>query len=332
MMSTPGTAPFTAKVLGDGPDADFSELLPAATRVDYDKMVVPFTSDEVLAFLSRDLSVYRLNTIYQQLWMAGRPMPPRHLCYQTVLSRDVIVSEEMELHLVWKAKRIYIKPLPRYLLAMGFWNRYILSSSPDDSHSPTQRAMVASCARGFLLSYCALVVYESDLRLAKDIGLLPREIEWKQWRLWVAQVIHNCPYKSVDKRFWYGELRLSRLNMIYRWRKGFFLHGYTHVGAPSDYTEFLSENFSALVVGLGFFVVILTAMQVGLATEHLQESLSFQAASWGFTVFSIVASLAASVVIFVTFVAAFAVNWVRAKDYEKRRWAIMDVHGSGSPL
>ena len=325
-MSALEITPFTIELLGNNHEADFSDLLPAATRTIDDELIVPSTSDEVLEFLGKDVLVHKLNKIHKQLWMAGRPMPPRHLCYQIALSRDVVLSEEMDLHLVWKAKRIYIKPLPRYLLAAGFWNRYILSGSPDDAQSFAQPTMIAACAKGFLLSYCALITYESDFKRARDIGLLPSGIEWKQWRTWVAQVVHNCPYKSVDRRFWYGELRLSRLNMIYRWQKGYLLRGYTHVGAPSDYTEFLRENFSALVVGLGFMVVILTAMQVGLATEHLGRSVSFQTASWGFTVFSIVTSLAAFVTIFVTFLAAFATNWMHAKRYEKKRMAFMDVH------
>jgi hypothetical protein len=325
-MSALGVPPFTFELLSDNYEADFSDLLPATTRTTDDELTVLSTSDKVLEFLGKDVLVHKLNKIHKQLWMAGRPMPPRHLCYQMALSRDVVLSEEMDLHLIWKAKRIYIKPLPRYLLAAGFWNRYILSGSPDDAQSFAQHAMIAACARGFLLSYCALITYESDFKRARDIGLLPSGIEWKQWRTWVAQVVHNCPYKSVDRRFCYGELRLSRLNMIYRWQRGFLLRGYTHVGAPSDYTEYLGENFSALVVGLGFMVVILTAMQVGLATEHLGRNVSFQAASWGFTVFSIVTPLAAFVTIFVTFLAAFATNWMHAKRYEKKRMAFMDVH------
>jgi len=100
------TAPFTIELLDNNHEADFSDLLPAATRTIDDELIVPSTSDEVLEFLSKDVLVNKLNKIHKQLWMAGRPMPPRHLCYQIALSRDVVLSEEMDLHLVWKAKRI----------------------------------------------------------------------------------------------------------------------------------------------------------------------------------------------------------------------------------
>jgi hypothetical protein len=328
-MTALGVTPYTFELLGNDHKADFSDLLPAATRTIDDDLMVPSTSDEVLEFLSKDLSVQKLNSIHNQLWIAGHPTPPRHLSYQTALSRDIVLSEKMELHLLWKAKRIYIKPLPRYLLAVGFWDRYIHNGPSNDTQSFAQRAMIAACARGFLLSYCALVAYESDFNLAKDIGLLPCGIEWKQWKTWVAQVIYNCPYRSVNQRFWYGELRLSRLNIIYRCQSGFCLRGYTHVGAPSDYSEFLSENFSSLVVGLGFFVVVLTAMQVGLATQPLGQNAPFQTACWGFTVFSIVTSLAAFVTIFMTFLAVFTINWMHARRYERKRMVVMNVYRHG---
>jgi len=40
-----------------------------------------------------------------------------------------------------------------------------------------------------------------------------------------------------------------------------------------------------------YFTILLTAMQVGLATNQLRDSLPFNAASYGFTVFSLVAPL-----------------------------------------
>ena len=310
------SAPFTVELLTADYHDDCSELLPTVVCIRKDALIVPFLSNNILEFLGDDLAVDKLNDIHQHLWMAGRPRPPRHLRQQATLSRSINLCEEMGLHLVWKANFIYIKPMPKYLLAVSFWNKYLLSKPFDDLRTSIERAKLAACARGFLLSYCYLVRYESDFHLAKDAGLLPDEIGWKQWRTWALQVVQGCPHDSINERFRHGELRLSRLNMIYRWHKGFLLHGYTIVGAPSSYSEFLKEKFYTLFIGLGFFVVILTAMQVGLATDRLHESLSFQAVSWGFTVVTIVASSVALVAIVGVFLVAFAINLVRTKHME----------------
>ena len=42
-----------------------------------------------------------------------------------------------------------------------------------------------------------------------------------------------------------------------------------------------------------FIALVLTALQVGLATERLQENASFQQASYGFTIFAILGPICA---------------------------------------
>jgi hypothetical protein len=100
LLSAPGITPFTIELLGNNHEADFSDLLPAATRSFDDELLLLLTSNGILEFLSKDVSVHKLDKIHKQLWMAGRLMPPKHLCYQIALSRDVVLSEEMDLHLV----------------------------------------------------------------------------------------------------------------------------------------------------------------------------------------------------------------------------------------
>lgn len=324
-MSTSTAAPFSVKLLGSAQNTTMIHLLPATTRTVDDDIQVPSITDGALAFLSKDLFVNRLNDVHNSLWIAGRPMPPRHLGHQIVLSREVIVTEDMELHLLWRAKHIYIKPLPKYILDEKFWRLYLAEKGQDNAETAERRQKIAQCARGFLLSYCALISYESDFKLAQTLGLLPSRIEWEQWRSWVPEVIASCPYDSVNPRFWYGELRMGRLNKIYRWQKGHFIRGYSRVGAPSVYSEFLGENFAVLAVGLGYMVIALTAMQVGLATDHLQKNAAFQDASWVFTVISMIAPLAAAAVIFTLFLVMFIINWAETKNFEGKRSGMMRV-------
>lgn len=324
-MTTTRANPFSVKLLENTPGVLVSSLLPAASRTTDDNIEVPSVDDGELAFLSRDLLVTKLNSMHDFLWMAGRPMPPRHLGHQIVLSRQIVVTEDVALHLVWQGKRMFVKPLSKYLLDEELWEQCLLERSQDTAEVAILRESIAQCARGFLLSYCALLCYESDFNTAQSLGLLPSEVKWKQWRLWVAEIIKNCPYDQVNQRFWYGELRLSRLNKICRWRKGAIFRGYSSVGSPSDYGELLSENFGALAVALGYIVIVLTAMQVGLATNHLQQSTAFQGASWVFTVISIIAPLAIVVAIMVYFLAMVINNWKVTNRYEKTRSGVMGV-------
>lgn len=312
------SAPFSVCLLSEkDPVPDPSTVFPATYRSD--KGQVTALTAGSLQFFEKELQPEELNKIQDALWAAGLPTPPRHLAHQIVLSREIVVTEQIGLHLVWKDKRMYLKPLSKYLLVPSTWSQHFKSQQGDDQQTADHRQALAACARGFLRSYCALIAYESDFQIAKRLGLLPEEIPWPDWRRWTAEVLQNCPESSLNPRFWYGELRLGRLNIIYRLKEGALLRGYSRVGSPSVYSELLGENFTVLAVALGYVVIVLTAMQVGLATDHLHASSAFQGASWGFTVFSIIAPLAAVASILIYFVAAFVMNWQHTLSFEKKR-------------
>lgn len=294
-------------------------MLPATARSKAQDLFVPKFPAHDLQFLENELSVEKLNSIHSSLWKAGRPMPARNLGYQLVLSREVVLTEEMGLHMVWRSKRIYIKPLAKFLLAPEFWTANLIEQQADTPDTARLRARLDACARGFIYSYCSLLAYESDFDLAKNLRLLPQDVKWADWREWAAEVVKNCPYDALNPRFWYGELRLGRLNKIYRFEKGHFLRGYSRVGSPSTYSELLRDNFGILAAILGYVVIVLTAMQVGLATKHLGSSSAFQEVSWGFTVFSIVSPLAAVALIVLILFIMFVRNWQATLSFEESR-------------
>jgi hypothetical protein len=41
--------------------------------------------------------------------------------------REIVVTEDPRLHLVWIYDRVFIKPLPKYLLSHDFWQIYLLT-------------------------------------------------------------------------------------------------------------------------------------------------------------------------------------------------------------
>ena len=320
--------PFTVQVLdvvvkdGDAQglqdaERDFTTLLPATTRGRDRRISVPQLDD--LAILQRELLVKRLDDIAHWLWVCGRPMPPRPLHHQVLLSRKIVVTEKAELHLVWYRNRMMIKPIPPYLLDPDFWTTYLLSSKSE------QQQELVKCARGFLHTYTALIAYPSDFLIAQEKGLLPSSVTWERWRALAAQLVRSHRDREVNPRYWYGELRLSRLNKVYQLRCGFLLRTYSDVAGPSTYMEWLSDNFAALAASLGYVLIVLTAMQVGLATNRLQSEEAFQNASWGFTVFAIIAPLVGGFVISLVVAVLVVDNWRATKKFERERFQQMEL-------
>ncbi|PWY81719.1 hypothetical protein BO94DRAFT_520503 [Aspergillus sclerotioniger CBS 115572] len=300
--------------------APFSSLLPASYRTTDDN-IEPLSPELFGAFLNHELLVQRLNDIHNWLWMCGRPMPPRPLHQQVAMSRSIVVTEQMDMHLVWMNNQFFIKPLPAYLFHPDFWH-------PHEQIKPGQHCCYSeriACARGFLFSYTALITYPSDFHLAQQQGLLPSTVTWERWRVFSAQFLsHHC-YAAINPRFWYGELRLSRLNKVYALTRGWMFRGYSRIGGAATYEDLLRNNFAALATVLGYVVIVLTAMQAGLSTDRLQHDRTFVNASYGFTVFSIIAPLIGAVVLLVGVLCIVASNWIATKGYERKRFVTMGV-------
>jgi hypothetical protein len=153
-------------------------------------------------------------------------------------------------------------------------------------------------ANGLLLSYMWLICHKSDLKIAHDTGLLAPKIVWERWTAFSKTVLSHIDHeflRNVNPRYLYGELRLGRLNQIYRLCSQSLsitnlIRGYEH--GYHEYSTYISRNFAWLLIAIIYITVVLTAMQVGLATTQLKDSNQFNRASYGFTVFSILAPLA----------------------------------------
>ncbi|KAJ5587989.1 uncharacterized protein N7459_003754 [Penicillium hispanicum] len=133
------------------------------------------------------------------------------------------------------------------------------------------------CALGFLYSYIALIHFESDLTIAHGHRLLPTSVRWPQRQQLVQQLLANgAGIPPKNSRYLFSELRLSQLNQVYAFRE-------------------LFRDYLTLLTGVTIYVaLVLAAMQVGLATTCLSESISFQNASSGCTVFAILGTLVAA--------------------------------------
>ena len=237
-------------------------------------------------YLEWELTVPRLNEVHGYLWLAGRPMGARPLHRQAMLGRELVITEQVDLHMVSQERRIFIKPMPEFLLDYEFWKDHICRDTD-----------LYECGCGFLLSYVWLICSKSDLRIAQNAGLFGHEINWEYWVSFTRSLLRAIDIQTleqVNRRYHYGELRLSRLNWIYRLTSNHrnhvtlirgYMYGYT------KYSEIVQRNFAWVLVAFVYITIVLTAMQVGLATDRLGQSYMFQTASYGFTVFSILAPL-----------------------------------------
>ncbi|KAH7190165.1 hypothetical protein DER44DRAFT_646660, partial [Fusarium oxysporum] len=172
--------------------------------------VTPFldVGKDTHAYLETDLHTPRLDKIYSFLWLAGLPRPARPLHRQNLLLRTIYLTENPEEHLVWHDASIFIKPMPAYLLDYEFWEQEICND-----------ATLYGSAYGFLMSYVWLVRHNSDLRAASGAGLLPADIDWNDWVAFVTNLnirLDGTTFCEANRRYRYGELRLSRLNTLYR--------------------------------------------------------------------------------------------------------------------
>ena len=123
----------------------------------------------------------------------------------------------------------------------------------------------------------ALISHESDFYIAKEKHLLPGEedeVTWDAGGLLSSNSTRSNIHQKVDRRFVYGELRLSRLNKIYYLSQRSFLRGY--MSHWHEYGTFFHDNFAWLVSATVYMAIVLTAMQVGLATNTLANNDAFQ--------------------------------------------------------
>jgi hypothetical protein len=222
-------------------------------------------------FLSTELRTDDLDSIQNYFWLAGLPaFKTRPLHRQRVVQREIVVCEQIGLHLVSFRSAIFIKPIPHALLHHKFFRDYI-ADVPD----------LEPWASGFLSSYLSLIVHESDFIVAKQLYLLPQSVTWGDWLKFSTQLItalsnSDGTKKTFHNRYSFGELRLSRLNLIMQFIRFRVARGY--IWLDTQYSKYFSRYF-ALVILLfaAYFSLALSAFQVisGVAsTLHTPQIIS----------------------------------------------------------
>ena len=269
-----------------------------------------WADDEIPKFLAEDLNLNRLNRIHDHLWMAGRPLRARPLHRYQMMGFDVLYTQQMDLHLLKFSNKLMLKPLPEWMLSYEFWHKYICDQQ--DLHE-------SAC--GFLVSYVWLITTPLDLKIAHDKFLVPSFVTWHWWKEFVKDVYGHIDMESLDgvnKRYHFGDLRLGRINSIYRSRFFFthFVRGYLY--GYNRYVVFFQRKFSWILIVFVFFSLVLSAMQVGASVPPLQSNDTFLRVSYGFVVFSIVSCAAVLGMVSLIFVGIFFFNMAAAISHDKR--------------
>ena len=268
---------------------------------------------DIRRFLRHELDVSRLNKIQNHLWLAGLPRGARPLHRQILLERQILVTEQADLHMVWQKTRFFVKPLPVFLLKREYWLDHICKD---------ERLFQDAC--GFLVSYAWLVCYESDLQIAHRLGLVPKEMDWIAWTDAIEDLLQHVDLRSpngINPRYRYGELRLNRLNWIYRSRLleldfRTFWRGYFR--GPDWYSQFIRNNFGWFIIVFAYMTIVLSAMQVGLEVQSLTNNHRFQNASYGFTIFAIAMPVILVGLILIMSAIAVLVSFKSTSEYSRR--------------
>lgn len=268
--------------------------------------------DPDITYMLEDLCQKRVNNIHKHLWWVGRQGNIRPLNHQKAMFREIIITERCYLHMVWFENVIFLKPLPEYLLDLE-WFQTKICADPE----------LYKLACGFLYSYSRLIVHRSDHRIAMEQGLLPEYMDWVRWCQFSKEIREGMDLYKINKRYRYGELRLKRLNHVYRFCK-FQVRGFYSL--DRGYNSFFRRNFGWMVGLFAFLTIILTGMQVVLATgQGLAAGHGlFEEVSYVFGVVSIIIPVVGTGTALALFFILFWWNFIktllhRGKIQNKRR-------------
>ena len=253
------------------------------------QLLTQLSPDKASTFLMAELSTPLLDSLYPKLWLVARKehshIDPLH--HQHVKGRQVTLSEDPKMHLIWTSNKIFIKPVPHCLFSYHFWLSFLSpeprtdkphASSKGQEHAKFNRAL----ALGFLRSYSHLIRHRSDFAIAQERHLIPVEIDWPSWRCFIAH-FHRVPNARVARRYHYGQMRHSRLNYLVRLtlpreRSTFWFYEPLH-WSTAPYMKGITASVGFVLATIS---LVLSSMQVSLAA--VPKTHATATAYWTFSV------------------------------------------------
>ncbi|KAH7015895.1 hypothetical protein EDB80DRAFT_708844 [Ilyonectria destructans] len=261
-----------------------------------DYPTVPLESSDIIDCLVHELCTPRLNKMYPYLWFvatqSSKHISPLH--DQILRGRDIVITENPEMHLVWVNNRVFLKPIPAFLLCYDFWHLYLSRTHFGTPFlDPSMADELRRAALGYLRTYRYLIQHESDFRIAKQEHLIPSDAEYPRFMAFVHG-FGRVQDHDVSLRYSYGQLRLTRLNL---WIK-ISLRQWTFHKVHWQYADIFAQFYAPILFLFGVLSIILSAMQVG--TQARPDWDVFVGVSAWFSVISL-----SSVALIIAFLGAF---------------------------
>lgn len=285
--------------------------------------LIGLNATEISAHLSTELLTNDLNRLAPYLWLVGTQqsshISPLH--QQIVKGREVIITENIELHCTWIYDRVFIKPVPPSLLSWAFWQYFLVSET--SPVTPSLRTDLHKAALGYLRTYSYLIQHASDFRISEQHHLLPEDTTYEQACEFFAN-FNSISDSEVSPRYKYGELRLGRLNF---WAK-ILLRRFTFqkVQTHYAYNVYFARFYGPLIFLFAFFTVVLSAMQVDLTVNPP----SGQDSPQGWRIFGIISrwfgiiSIACAVIVFAGLLALLIFMAARETTFALRKLWLED--------
>ena len=220
--------------------------------------------------LYREVYAADLEAVAPRLWImstqSSANVDPLHR--QRIKGREILITEDPRLHLVWIHDRVFVKPIPQYLLSHHFWERFLLCKPPALG---SRQELIRRAATGYLRSYHYLIQHESDFDIARQdhLRLVPRHVGWPEFCRFISN-FSRIQDIDVSPRYHYGELRLSRLNFYAP-----FLFGKFHFQKPhGQYSDYFGRFYGPVLFAFAAASTVLSSMQVEMAVEQISAKQS----------------------------------------------------------
>lgn len=281
--------------------------------------LVSLEDGEVLPFVEKEVLTPWLNQMSPWLWLVARPKGTAisALHAQIVKGRNIVIAEDPELHLVWISNRVFIKPLPAYLLSHAFWSYFLFSDKALSEDDRQRRKEILRAALGFVRTYLYLVRHESDLRIAKREHLVPPDLELETWMAFIKGFRYVEDWQ-VSGRYHYGNLRLTRLNF---WAKPILRRWYFRK-ATWQYAAHFVRYLAPLLFIFTTWSLILLSMQVVLQSRPSWKKFG-DVSAW-FSVASLIGVMVVAAFVFGGFCVIVGREMLHefGKHIRKRRWTL----------
>ncbi|KZF21643.1 hypothetical protein L228DRAFT_156863 [Xylona heveae TC161] len=270
------------------------------------------------SFLEKELYARDLEAIAPYLWVmstqSSSNINPLHR--QKVKGREIVVTEDPRLHLVWIHDRIFIKPLPRYLLSYAFWDLFLSGKSTELGDLC---AVLRSAALGYLRTYRYLIQHETDFFIAQQehLRLVPKDVDWPRFCDFISE-LDRVRDVDVSGRYCYGEIRLSRLNFY----APFLLRRFYYEQVHGQYSDIFGRFYGPVLFVFAVVTTLLNSMQVGMAVEQVSSEhwVAFWTTSRWFSILSLTGTALIALAFILLWMFIFIDEWIYAiKCLRKRR-------------